>query len=387
MCTCTINKFIFCAFYLGILFVIIYTNTFAKEMDAVTMKLSSRLAQSIVDNTMKQIPYNVNIMDENGYIIASGDKNRINTLHVGAVEAIKRRKTLPMTDEVGSYGQPGINMPLIFDGKVVGVIGITGKPQTVTPLASLLKMTAELLLEQAEQNKNEVKYENSLNSFLYQWSQVTDDINKNTELLLEADNLKIDISKPRNAIAIQCPPEVIKQFRIDSADLSLPITANTVLIFTYLPSTITRSIELCKKKEFNIGIGEATTSIGISVNQALRTLELSKIFINENYIYYKDIKFIDSILNSNIYSDKIISNFRQLENSDTGKELIETIYQYIKNDGNVVKTSNVLHIHRNSLNHRLLRIHEIFNLDPRKTVDLFKLYLGYIYFTYYSYKS
>lgn len=213
MCTCTINKFIFCAFYLGILFVIIYTNTFAKEMDAVTMKLSSRLAQSIVDNTMKQIPYNVNIMDENGYIIASGDKNRINTLHVGAVEAIKRRKTLPMTDEVGSYGQPGINMPLIFDGKVVGVIGITGKPQTVTPLASLLKMTAELLLEQAEQNKNEVKYENSLNSFLYQWSQVTDDINKNTELLLEADNLKIDISKPRNAIAIQCPPEVIKQIQ------------------------------------------------------------------------------------------------------------------------------------------------------------------------------
>lgn len=288
MCTCTINKFIFCAFYLGILFVIIYTNTFAKEMDAVTMKLSSRLAQSIVDNTMKQIPYNVNIMDENGYIIASGDKNRINTLHVGAVEAIKRRKTLPMTDEVGSYGQPGINMPLIFDGKVVGVIGITGKPQTVTPLASLLKMTAELLLEQAEQNKNEVKYENSLNSFLYQWSQVTDDINKNTELLLEADNLKIDISKPRNAIAVQCPPEVIKQFRIDSADLSLPITANTVLIFTYLPSTITRCIELCKKKEFNIGIGEATTSIGISVNQALRTLELSKIFrIFLRYCVYK----------------------------------------------------------------------------------------------------
>ncbi|QLQ62356.1 hypothetical protein HHK02_03345 [Limosilactobacillus reuteri] len=53
------------------------------------MELKPELAQSIVDHMMTQIPYNINIMNKKGYIIASGNKSRINTLHVGAVDAIK----------------------------------------------------------------------------------------------------------------------------------------------------------------------------------------------------------------------------------------------------------------------------------------------------------
>ena len=45
--------------------------------------LSKSLAQKIVDRMMDIIPYNVNLMDKNGVIIASGDKDRINTLHLG----------------------------------------------------------------------------------------------------------------------------------------------------------------------------------------------------------------------------------------------------------------------------------------------------------------
>lgn len=51
------------------------------------MELKPKLAQSIVDHMMTQIPYNINIMNKKGYIIASGNKSRINTLHVGAVDA------------------------------------------------------------------------------------------------------------------------------------------------------------------------------------------------------------------------------------------------------------------------------------------------------------
>ena len=42
------------------------------------MKLDPKLAQSIVDKMMESIPYNINMMNESGYIIASGDKDRIN---------------------------------------------------------------------------------------------------------------------------------------------------------------------------------------------------------------------------------------------------------------------------------------------------------------------
>jgi len=54
------------------------------------MKLDPKLAQDIVNKMMTQIPYNVNMMDDQGYIIASGDPQRLNTLHVGAVAAIKQ---------------------------------------------------------------------------------------------------------------------------------------------------------------------------------------------------------------------------------------------------------------------------------------------------------
>ena len=53
------------------------------------MKLSVSLSQSIVDRMMKQIPYNINMMNEHGVIIASGDPNRIGSRHIGAVSAIE----------------------------------------------------------------------------------------------------------------------------------------------------------------------------------------------------------------------------------------------------------------------------------------------------------
>ncbi|MGF0056580.1 sugar diacid recognition domain-containing protein [Limosilactobacillus reuteri] len=90
------------------------------------MELKPKLAQSIVDHMMTQIPYNINIMNKKGYIIASGNKSRINTLHVGAVDAIKQRKTLPMDQQYGNHGQPGVNMPLKFKNEIIGVVGITG---------------------------------------------------------------------------------------------------------------------------------------------------------------------------------------------------------------------------------------------------------------------
>ncbi|WVM90882.1 sugar diacid recognition domain-containing protein [Halopseudomonas pachastrellae] len=44
--------------------------------------------------------------------------------------------------------KPGINLPLLHAGRLVGVLGITGDPEQVRPFAELLRMTAEMLVEQ-----------------------------------------------------------------------------------------------------------------------------------------------------------------------------------------------------------------------------------------------
>jgi carbohydrate diacid regulator len=54
------------------------------------MKINKELAQEISNKVMQVIPYNVNIMDDIGRIIGSGDKNRIDNYHQGAKLAIEQ---------------------------------------------------------------------------------------------------------------------------------------------------------------------------------------------------------------------------------------------------------------------------------------------------------
>ncbi len=57
--------------------------------------LSTELAQDIVSRTMKIIPFNVNVMDVGGTILASGNSSRIGERHVGALLALAKK-----TDEI-----------------------------------------------------------------------------------------------------------------------------------------------------------------------------------------------------------------------------------------------------------------------------------------------
>ncbi len=86
--------------------------------------LSKSLAQKIVDRMMDIIPYNVNIMDKDGIIIASGDSDRINTLHLGAQEALQGTSAIEVYEEREGV-KLGVNMPIMFNKRSIGVVGIT----------------------------------------------------------------------------------------------------------------------------------------------------------------------------------------------------------------------------------------------------------------------
>lgn len=114
--------------------------------------LSRQLAERIVDRTMKAVNKNVNIMNEKGMIIASGDKSRVGTIHEGAVLALKRRSEFSIDEkqckELNGV-QEGTNIVIEFKENVIGVIGITGKRDEVIGYGRLIKMAAEMMIEQA----------------------------------------------------------------------------------------------------------------------------------------------------------------------------------------------------------------------------------------------
>ena len=76
----------------------------------------------------------------------------------------------------------------------------------------------------------------------------------------------------------------------------------------------------------------------------------------------------------------MVDRFNELATSNSGRELIATIWEFIRSDLNVNQTAKHLFIHRNTVNYRLNRIQKIFKLTPQNATDLFKLFIGYLYF-------
>ncbi len=114
--------------------------------------VTAPVAQRIVDRTMQQLGHNVNVMDDEGVIVGTGDPSRRGEVHEGALLAIRGRRTVVVDEEMGrrlSGARPGVNLPLVVDGEVVGAVGVSGDPADVEQVADLLRLTAELMIEQA----------------------------------------------------------------------------------------------------------------------------------------------------------------------------------------------------------------------------------------------
>jgi carbohydrate diacid regulator len=114
-------------------------------------ELDHDLAQDIVDRAMAILPCNVNVMDSQGLILGSGEPERINTRHEGAQLVLANGRVVEIDAPTAKHlkgVQPGINLPLMLDQRLIGVLGITGEPEQLRTYAELVRMTAEMLVSQ-----------------------------------------------------------------------------------------------------------------------------------------------------------------------------------------------------------------------------------------------
>lgn len=114
-------------------------------------ELDHDLAQDIVNRAMAILPCNVNVMDSQGLILGSGEPERINTRHEGAQLVLANGRIVELDVEAAKClkgVQPGVNLPLMLDGRLIGVLGLTGDPQQLRTYGELVRMTAEMLLAQ-----------------------------------------------------------------------------------------------------------------------------------------------------------------------------------------------------------------------------------------------
>ena len=340
------------------------------------IKLTEQMAQSIVDRMMNVIPYNVNIMNNEGVIIGSGDKKRIGQLHEGAVDAISRNKlNLIYKDGVGA--KPGVNMPIHFNDTLMGVIGISGDPKEVISFAAIVKATSELLIKQ-EYIYNERRVREQIEEeFLYQWSYLNNDYDES--FFQRADVLGIDLSIDRVAVVIKGEDKknivnTIKKYIYD-CEYVIRFDAEDVLIFMKYDNKIYKRVsniyyQLNEKVKVGIGLHEKIMTK--SVEQALRAMEINdKLALGYSLCKYSDVKLFDII--SNNIKEKSIEALVDKITEINNFELIDTLITYIVFNCDIKNVSEKLHIHRNSLNYRLKKIYAITGKNPKDIMDLLEL--------------
>jgi hypothetical protein len=92
------------------------------------------------------------ITDENSQVIGSGDVSRVGTVHEASVAVVKSGVAASHNAEEAAAlvgVRPGITMPIVLDGEVIGTVGITGSPAQVVRLGRLVQRQTEILLRES----------------------------------------------------------------------------------------------------------------------------------------------------------------------------------------------------------------------------------------------
>ncbi|MGV2988802.1 sugar diacid recognition domain-containing protein [Vibrio sp. E150_011] len=376
------------------------------------MQLNALIAKQIVDRAKKIIRHSINVMDDSGVIIGSSDPSRLHHIHDGALLAIKDNRIIEINDAVASTlsgVKKGINLPIIYDGNVIGVVGVSGTPEEVRSYGELVKMTAELIVEQAalmHQIQWDKRHREELLLQLIQGTSLNEG-----QLLSIAQRLDLDLDQPRVAAVIKVIPRPKETLTLEHLQrlthlLEFPERDNIVGIVSVSmneivvlkPITMSHSVwnrqeeqkraakllrRIDNECDFSIQMALGDYFPGViglakSYETAKATMAISEPKA-KSILFYHDHKL--SVLVSNIKNDpwraqQLKAPLEKLIQSDAKQVLVKTLHLFFAHNCDLAQTCESLHIHRNTLRYRIDKIESITSLDINKLEDKIQLYLA-----------
>ena len=370
--------------------------------------LTSEISQNIVNRTMKILPYNVNVMDNEGKIIGSGDPKRISMKHEEAAEVIRKKQSIEVKSEdalLWGGVKEGLNLPIVIGDEIVGVVGITGKLDEIRGYGELVKMTAEMIIEQSILEK-ELQLDERINREV-----ITQLINKgykyDTLFYKKIKILQLNLNEPRVAIVIKGNTDELRLLSrltdmlkelIEEHDLYTTLFTGEMVILKKVSlndgiwneEKTLQVLKIWLTKLDRLGL-EILISIGSfysehkewwkSYEEAKDALVVGeKLKVTQRIFQFRDVSLyvLLSKMIPTIKENSIFRGYDKLKLNDKNLELQNPLDSYIKNSGNSKQTAAELYVHRNTVQYRLSKIHEITGKNPFFYSDLFELYLSLI---------
>ncbi len=106
-------------------------------------------AREYVAKIHRQLGIIINIMNDKGIIIASGAPARVGSFHLAAYELINSKNFVSVIEKTSENiigVEEGVNLLLVDRMEAIGVVGISGNPDEVMPIAKMCKLTIEAFI-------------------------------------------------------------------------------------------------------------------------------------------------------------------------------------------------------------------------------------------------
>lgn len=374
--------------------------------------LDARLAQSIVDRTMQILDTNVNVMDERGLIIASGERARIGVRHDGALLVLAQGRAVEIDAALASRLQdarPGINLPLRAEGRVVGVVGVSGAPEAIRQHAELVRMAAETMLEQARLVQVLARDERLCEELVLQLIGAAPAPAAADDWVREwARRLDVDLAVPRVALLVDIDAPALAaeavlgaqqrlQRRLSALEpglLSAPVSLRELAVLLPVPGGEHEPDRLRARVErlrARLGAEDAGACFALggffagaeglvrSWQSARATLRAGRRRQPQAALHcYADLTLAVLLagLAEGWRADELQRPLQRLAAHDGDGQLRRTLEVWFAHDMRTAASAAALHVHRNSVDYRLRRVGELTGLDLARLDDCLLLFIA-----------
>jgi len=354
------------------------------------LNIKPSLAKSIVHQMKNIISFEINFMDIAGTIIASTDLSRVGNFHQAAFKVIQTKDVVIVKNNTEYIGaKKGINVPLLFQKDIIGVIGITGEIEEVEQYANIIKKMSEILVKETYVNQFQEKQleysEFIVHSILTNQELESIEYNFNTEhycIVGEFDSNILKYYKVIFECLKQIFPDMMFKHKFNGNKLFILRRINSQYDIKNSLSQIRKKLHQYINHDIYFGIGPIAnnfTEAHESFHIANQTLDWNIHLHKQTILFYKELDlgllFADTQSSSiNQYIKKIISSIPNDE-YDELKEIFEAYRQFNKS---ITKAAEHLFIHKNTFQYKLNKIETYTGYDPKDLTDFVKLYLAFL---------
>ncbi len=132
-------------------------------------KLTTSTAAALIRRLGEHLERDISIMDRDGIIIASSDPESIGIFHRIAYRIITTGTAMESVapgDDKPPGVKPGVSLPLAYQGEIIGIVGVSGEPRDVGPMAYAVKTGIETMIELEHYKEQMVRQQDKRNLFL-----------------------------------------------------------------------------------------------------------------------------------------------------------------------------------------------------------------------------